>query len=597
MPSAVYHLLTSASVAMVLQGLEEGAWSITRPDEATQEELRRYSGGSLRVNTSLLAGVIRRHPAVQDSSYRPYTGIFQESGDSGDEEDDGPSSLIIRLAHAVLDAGANPWLDPQVFESLLVRPAPSLLQRVLAHPASPKSPWEKVTLGEEYGLPPGTPVLHGMAILGNLAGLRLLVGHGADVRSLDAEGQTALFHARHPAVVALLCELGVDPEVRNKKGLTAASSWSTRGWQPATDLQLLQKSLPALRKKRGSAPREDLVNFAQTVLSANKTKTLSEARRLGVSFAQEVDGHPLVVEIATRLRSQVADRLVSGLNEEGQYHYRPHAVQESTADWLLAENTRGGPLEGVPRALWLQGFGMLLGHFPPGRPQVSTPGELIAVLKNARGLRPFFDPVFRALSVGGGISEKGHAALSAVFARFASHSANVDQAELWVTPDEDGVMPLIVAWEEMRDWHESLGAFPGHGFSGFSANTDYRLQEHLTTLPDTHPLWTNPSAAALFSANVLSLYRKNSWGASAMRNSPGAWGMGSSSEEQHLVRVLEAGGRFPAEDPLHQIQWERLSVFLQSTASRVCARHEADLLDQSLSNPDVTSASLRKVRL
>ena len=593
MPSAIYHLLTSASVDMVLQGLEEGAWSITRPDEATLEERRPGPGGSSTVNASLLGGVIRRHPAVQDSSYRPYTGIFQDSG----EEEDSPSSLIFRLAHAVLDAGANPWLDAEVFESLLVRPAPSVLKRVLAHPACPPSPWEKMTLGEGCGLIPGTPVLHGMATLGNLAGLRLLAGHGADIHGLDAEGQTALFHARHPAVVTLLCELGVDPEVRNKKGLTAASSWSTRGWQPAADLQLLQKALPVIRKKRGQAPREDLVNFAETVLSANKTKTLSEARRLGVSFAQEVDGHPLVVEIATRLRNQVADRLVSGINESGQYQYRSHAVQESTSDWLLAENSKGGALEGMPRELWLQGLGMLLGHFQPGRPKVSTPGELVSVLKNTRGLRPFFDPVFRALGVGGGISEKGHAALSAVVARFASHAVHVDDAALWVTPDGDGVMPLIVVWEEMRDWHDSLAAFPGHGFSGFSVNTDHRLREHLLTLPDTHPLWTHPSAAALFSANVLALYRNDSWRASAMRGRPGAWGMGSSPEEQHLVRVLEAGGRFPVEDALHQIQWERLSVFLQPTASLVCARHEADLLEQTLSDPDVIGTPGRKVRL
>ena len=58
----------------------------------------------------------------------------------------------------------------------------------------------------------------------NISLIRLLLGAGANINTLSAYGQTALFQARSPEIAVELLKQGIDPSIRDKGGRTALES-------------------------------------------------------------------------------------------------------------------------------------------------------------------------------------------------------------------------------------------------------------------------------------------------------------------------------------------------------------------------------------
>ena len=104
--------------------------------------------------------------------------------------------------------------------------------------------------------------LHWAAALGNLAIVRLLIEHGADVKLRNQAGQTALFFAAaggHPEVVDELLSGGVDVKVADEFGVTALLVAATFG-QAAIVLQLLAAGATAdVYDGRGEGPLTRLI--------------------------------------------------------------------------------------------------------------------------------------------------------------------------------------------------------------------------------------------------------------------------------------------------------------------------------------------------
>jgi hypothetical protein len=570
MASALFDLLVTADAFLVLRGIGEGEWSIRQPDE-TDTLMVSLPGAQKEapLESSLFCGVLRRMAAQLDSPWRVRAELFPSEQDLSKTL----QGAFADLLDVILDAGANPWLDPTMFEALVLRPCPSILDRVLAHPAAPPRPWLEET-GAVRGRP-GT-LLEAMAALGNTEGLACLARHGADLRSPGTGGQTLLFQARTPEMVRFLCDAGVNPAHRDGAGQTAATSWTAHDWHTTASLQAMQRTLPKVRSRRGTATREDLLGFMDIALSSNKTKVLGEARRLGVSFDQTLDGKPFGLVLVRTLLERMARKSAEG--KGNSYQFALPAAQPATAQWLMEEAFPEGDYGDFSRSTVRHAFAQLCGMASSdGEAAPQTADELSRRLREKAASWSFFDPFFDTLSKNGPPRPEVFVAIRDRLCVLGQSWEGMNP-DLWFGKDRDGQCPLFVAWDLLGQWHADVSIrFPGQGFALFSPGLRPGDVKAMDFLGLDHPLWKDPRLPAL----ILSMLPDE--GYYYRRGDTNHWGLYPMNPlEACLSRALDTGGHFPAGDALHRAQWEALGDWLAQRAPALLPFHERDMLDQTV---------------
>lgn len=434
--SAIYNLFKTAQFDVICQGLNEKEWVISNPNEVSEPG-------------SLLNMVISRASGIEESNtrYNIRKGSYPEKKPSFHE------TLILKI----LEAGALPWQDDTlIFEKLLIRPFYDTLDVILSHATTSPTLLKKlhhfeVNLksfeGMDFKKGFNLPALHIMAARGNEEGIRVLLKHGWDINGLDSSHRTPLFYARYPNMAQLLLDNGIDPEIRDQNQTTAATYWSQKNYFTMLEVQALQKTLPQVRRKKGSANIDDLKAFIEIVLKSKKTKVVNEARRLGVSLTQEIDGKPMMQLIVDK----TAEQLIYKLNHQTFSRWdRLVKIEDHTAMWLINEwDAKGVTVGEITKDVLLSFFGMLSLNYPPAA-SIQTSDDLILNIEKKKEVEKLWFPWLKQ------IKTKNEGNLFCIQKMISSwiYSVVNKPTELWLCPSSSGEIPLMKLYNVMEEWNE-----------------------------------------------------------------------------------------------------------------------------------------------
>lgn len=584
--SAIYNLISTANYPVISQGLDEGEWKISEPDEEYNK-------------ISLLNSLIGRMSAISDSNYwHPRKEAFPAPAEN--------ISAHERLILQVLEAGADPWKDPKVFPMLLTRPFYTALERVISHPSFDFEKahgetleikdWDSPIGDPSKTVPVQIPLLQALSGLGNEFAIRLLLKTGWKVDEVDPFGRTALFFAKYPEMVELLINKGADPEHRSKSKLTAPSAWSKRTFQTVAEIQNMQKSLPRVRRKKGTATSDDLRAFVQTLLTANKTKVLGEIRRLGVSFEQIFDGKTIFEHVLENLGTVVA-RTVS-MKDVSNWTSLSRMVD--TTALLIEEQVieKKANLSGIPYQSGLAFFAALRGssvvYTLP-----KNPDSALKRIEHAALSEPLFESFLKKIP---SLNDTGTMLVQGIFQRWTAGILGDPENQLplsvWCEPASNGEIPFFKFHQMMQDWFERFSLNnPSMPFDGFSVNLEaLDKAKELEKLPLHHPLWTDPLSIPAFFAS----FQFQSHSSYHHTTAVDQWGLSNSKpRELYLAKALNAGAVWPLNDKLLHSQWENYFEKKGSTpgAQTMSALRERSRLETLLNQVEDSSPSGPKRRL
>jgi len=143
----------------------------------------------------------------------------------------------------------------------------------------------------------GYTPLHAAAEYAHLELLKYLVDNGGDVNVADNDGDTPLHACERPVVAEMLIELGADPSIKNKEGLTPL--------QKAEEDEDFPELITFLRERSGSGSKQ---NHGQDELPYNV--------RLSMESPADLNNEEIPVQVTDEQRARLSEIVENGTDAD-----------------------------------------------------------------------------------------------------------------------------------------------------------------------------------------------------------------------------------------------------------------------------------------